>query len=63
MRKAPDDEAQEAFGRADHCDPEGAREGVNTADVCGKHESSEHTFFFPEIGSPFSEPCSKTRVL
>ena len=43
--KGPDDEAPQAYGRADHCDFEGARGRAKTADVCRKHGVSEATFY------------------
>jgi putative transposase len=31
--------------RADYCDPEGARGGLRTADLCRKHGISDATFY------------------
>ena len=45
LEKGPDYEAQEAYGRADHCDPEGHEAGVKTADLCRKHGISEASFY------------------
>ena len=46
MGKGPDDEAKEAYGRADHCDPEGVR---------GRDEDGR---FVPQIRDQRSPPST-----
>ena len=41
----PDDEAEAAYGRADHQGFAGAELGTKTADLCRKHGISEATFY------------------
>ena len=43
--KGPDDAAEAAYGRAGHCDPEGARGRDEDSDLCRKHGISEATFY------------------
>jgi Transposase len=45
LEKGPDDEAQEAHGRADHCDPKEHEAGVKTADLCREHGISKASFY------------------
>src|SRR5438045_9652034 len=61
-RMEPDDEAQEAFGRTDHCDPGRARGWSNHAYLCRRHGISEQTFYNWKAKYGGLEVCEARRL-
>jgi Transposase len=45
LKKGPDHEAIEVYGRADHCGVAEQEAGLSTADVCRKHGIGTATFY------------------